>query len=74
MAELLVEFVFGAGMRLLDQCGEAKQCEEEVVRIAVRTQNVLGTLKVGQLFLVCVLFFLHVVPSTVYSTCSYQPR
>lgn len=45
MGDFLIEFVFAAGIRLLDLCEEAKQCEIEVVRIAVRTQNVLGTLK-----------------------------
>lgn len=47
MGECLIEFVFAAGVRLIDQCEEAKQCETEVIRVAVRTQNVLGTLKVG---------------------------
>lgn len=46
----LVEFVFAAGVRVLNLCQEAKQCEAEVIRIAVRTQNVLGTLKVKRCF------------------------
>lgn len=45
MIDFLLEFVFAAGVRLIDQCELARQCEVEVVRIAVRTQNVLGTLK-----------------------------
>lgn len=57
MTDTLIQFVFGAGLRLLDLCEEAKQCEAEVIRIAVRTQNVLGTLKVGSLFLLFESFF-----------------
>lgn len=45
MADFLLDFVIGAGVRLVDQCEEARQCEVEVVRIAVRTQNVLGTMR-----------------------------
>lgn len=45
IAGSLATFVFGTGMRVLEMCQEAKQCQVEVARIAVRTQNVLGTLK-----------------------------
>ena len=44
MAENLVTFVLSTGITILEMSKEAKQCEVEVARIAVRTQNVLGTL------------------------------
>lgn len=44
MAEHLVAFVLSTGMTVLEMSKEAKQCEVEVARIAVRTQNALGTL------------------------------
>ena len=48
MGDALIQYVFSAGFRLIDQCEEARQCEVEVVRIAVRTQNVLATLRDAQ--------------------------
>lgn len=41
----LLHFVYATGVRLIEKCEVAKQCESEVVRIALRTQNVLGTLE-----------------------------
>lgn len=45
---LLASFVYGAGMQVLDRCQEAKQCEVEVARVALRTQNVLARLEDAQ--------------------------
>lgn len=44
MAEHLAAFAFGTAIRVLDMSKEAQQCEMEVARVAVRMQNVLGTL------------------------------
>lgn len=45
---LLASFVYGAGMEILDRCQEAKQCEAEVTRVGLRTQNVLARLEDAQ--------------------------
>lgn len=41
----LLHFVYAAGVAVLQKCEVARQCETEVVRIAVRTQNILASLQ-----------------------------
>lgn len=44
----LVALIFQAGSSVIDQCRIAQQCAGEAARIALRTQNVLGLLQVGE--------------------------
>ncbi|CAM9568738.1 unnamed protein product [Discosporangium mesarthrocarpum] len=41
----IVTLVYGVGSAVITKCGEAKQCEVEAGRIAIRTQNILATLQ-----------------------------
>lgn len=44
----LVALIFQAGSGVIDQCRIVQQCAGEAARIALRTQNVLGLLQVGE--------------------------
>lgn len=44
----LVALIFQAGSSVIDQCRITQQCAGEAARIALRTQNVLGLLQVGE--------------------------
>lgn len=44
----LVALIFQAGSGVIDQCRTVQQCAGEAARIALRTQNVLGLLQVGE--------------------------
>lgn len=48
MIDFLLEYVIGAACRTVKLCEEAKQCQVEVARIAIRTQNTLATLRDAQ--------------------------
>eukprot|EP00752_Nemacystus_decipiens_P004498 g4107.t1 len=44
----LVALIFQAGSGVIEQCEIAQQCAGEAARIALRTQNMLGLLQVGE--------------------------
>lgn len=44
----LVALIFQAGRGVIDQCRIVQQCAGQAARIALRTQNVLGLLQVGE--------------------------